>query len=466
MPAPRQPATAPVPETSLSRVVSGPTAAQTAAAELAKRLSDEKVAELQKRLDQYERDLDKARTAAKDAKDERAHAETRAKNAAEHLKKFKAASMADQAAMRGKVTDLTAQLAERGPDKWKAMEAQLADTAERLKRARAEIKRLQAVTADTKGSNEALRQEKEKVAGLEEQLKEEMKRIKEARATAKRKDTFAADLKKRLDAATAECDKLKEAAANDESEVKLREMREDVDRKQALIVQLRSKAEEEAKKAAALAAMSEQERNSESTQRLRREVDRKTEIIKTHDKKIDAMRAEVEAAREAAALAEAGAAKVSAEFGGKSQHLRVRSVTMLTGVRKLAARLLRLSGGGSHRRRRGEADAPQPGPSRRASPARGYVLDEAADLLGADSDDADDSAGSLDGSGAAGRPTRAPLPRSSPPWTSRRTSSRPRSPDATAPSIMPPRRMRRGGRMRCDGSSRRLRLRLSTRKLR
>ena len=121
---------------------------------------------------------------------------------------FKAASMADQAAMRGKVTDLTAQLAERGPDKWKAMEAQLADTAERLKRARAEIKRLQAVTADTKGSNEALRQEKEKVAGLEEQLKEEMKRIKEARATAKRKDTFAADLKKRLDAATAECDKL------------------------------------------------------------------------------------------------------------------------------------------------------------------------------------------------------------------------------------------------------------------
>lgn len=394
VPAPRQPATAPVPETSLSRVVSGPTAAQTAAAELAKRLSDEKVAELQKRLDQYERDLDKARTAAKDAKDERAHAETRAKNAAEHLKKFKAASMADQAAMRGKVTDLTAQLAERGPDKWKAMEAQLADTAERLKRARAEIKRLQAVTADTKGSNEALRQEKEKVAGLEEQLKEEMKRIKEARATAKRKDTFAADLKKRLDAATAECDKLKEAAANDESEVKLREMREDVDRKQALIVQLRSKAEEEAKKAAALAAMSEQERNSESTQRLRREVDRKTEIIKTHDKKIDAMRAEVEAAREAAALAEAGAAKVSAEFGGKSQHLRVRSVTMLTGVRKLAARLLRLSAAVGHTvGAAARADAPQPGPVETGiAELVDMSPDEVADLLGADSDDADDFA--------------------------------------------------------------------------
>ena len=53
-----------------------------------------------------------------------------------------------------------------------------------------------------------------------EQLKEEMKRIKEARATAEAQDTFAADLKKRLDAATAECDKLKEAAANAESEVK------------------------------------------------------------------------------------------------------------------------------------------------------------------------------------------------------------------------------------------------------
>ena len=385
----------PEPETSLlSRVVSGPTAAQIAAAELAKRLSDEKVAELQKRLDQYERDLDKARTAAKDAKDERAHAETRAKNAAEHLKKFKAASMADQAAMRGKVTDLTAQLAERGPDKWKAMEAQLADTAERLKRARAEIKRLQAVTADTKGSNEALRQEKEKVAELEEQLKEEMKRIKEARATAKRKDTFAADLKKRLDAATAECDKLKEAAANDESEVKLREMREEVDRKQALIVQLKSKAEEEAKKAAALAAMSEQERNSESTQRLRREVDRKTEIIKTHDKKIDAMRAEVEAAREAAALSEAGAAKVSAEFGGKSQHLRVRSVTMLTGVRKLAARLLRLSAAVGHTvGAAARADAPQPGPVETGiAELVDMSPDEVADLLGADSDDADDFA--------------------------------------------------------------------------
>jgi len=384
----------PEPETSLSRVVSGPTAAQIAAAELAKRLSDEKVAELQKRLDQYERDLDKARTAAKDAKDERAHAETRAKNAAEHLKKFKAASMADQAAMRGKVTDLTAQLAERGPDKWKAMEAQLADTAERLKRARAEIKRLQAVTADTKGSNEALRQEKEKVAELEEQLKEEMKRIKEARATAKRKDTFAADLKKRLDAATAECDKLKEAAANDESEVKLREIREEVDRKQALIVQLKSKAEEEAKKAAALAAMSEQERNSESTQRLRREVDRKTEIIKTHDKKIDAMRAEVEAAREAAALAEAGAAKVSAEFGGKSQHLRVRSVTMLTGVRKLAARLLRLSAAVGHTvGAAARADAPQPGPVETGiADLVDMSPDEVADLLGADSDDADDFA--------------------------------------------------------------------------
>lgn len=384
----------PEPETSLSRVVSGPTAAQTAAAELAKRLSDEKVAELQKRLDQYERDLDKARTAAKDAKDERAHAETRAKNAAEHLKKFKAASMADQAAMRGKVTDLTAQLAERGPDKWKAMEAQLADTTERLKRARAEIKRLQAVTADTKGSNEALRQEKEKVAELEEQLREEMKRIKEARATAKRKDTFAADLKKRLDAATAECDKLKEATANDESEVKLREMREEVDRKQALIVQLKSKAEEEAKKAAALAAMSEQERNSESTQRLRREVDRKTEIIKTHDKKIDAMRAEVEAAREAAALAEAGAAKVSAEFGGKSQHLRVRSVTMLTGVRKLAARLLRLSAAVGHTvGAAARADAPQPGPVETGiAELVDMSPDEVADLLGADSDDADDFA--------------------------------------------------------------------------
>ena len=392
VPAPRQ--TAPEPETNLSRVVSGPNAAQTAASELAKRLSNEKVAELQKRLDQYERDLDKARTAAKQAKDERAHAETRAKNAAEHLKKFKASSMADQAAMRGKVTDLTAQLAERGPDKWKAMEAQLADTAERLKRARAEIKRLQAVTAGTKGSNEALRQEKEKVAELEDQLKEETKRIKEARATAKRKDTFAADLKKRLDAATAECDKLKEAAANDESEVKLRELREDVDRKQALIVQLRSKAEEEAKKAAALAAMSEQERNSESTQRLRREVDRKTEIIKTHDKKIDAMRAEVEAAREAAALAEAGAAKVSAEFGGKSQHLRVRSVTMLTGVRKLAARLLRLSAAVGHTvGAAARADAPQPGPVETGiAELVDMSPDEVADLLGADSDDADDFA--------------------------------------------------------------------------
>ncbi len=392
VPAPRR--TAPEPETNPSRVIPGPTAAQTAASELAKRLSDEKVAELQKRLDQYERDLDKARTAAKQAKDDRAHAETRAKNAAEHLKKFKAASMADQAAMRGKVTDLTAQLAERGPDKWKAMEAQLADTAERLKRARAEIKRLQAVTAGTKGSNEALRQEKEKVAELEEQLKEETKRIKEARATAKRKDTFAADLKKRLDAATAECDKLKEEEANDESEVKLREMREDVDRKHALIVQLRSKAEEEAKKAAALAAMSEQERNSESTQRLRREVDRKTEIIKTHDKKIDAMRAEVEAAREAAALAEAGAAKVSAEFGGKSQHLRVRSVTMLTGVRKLAARLLRLSAAVGHTvGAAARADAPQPGPVETGiAELVDMSPDEVADLLCADSDDADDFA--------------------------------------------------------------------------
>ena len=379
-------------ETSLSTIVAGPTAAQTAAAELAKRLSDEKISQLQKRLDQYERDLEKARAKANAEKDARAHAEIRAKNATDHLKKFKASSAADHGAMKGKVTDLTAQLAERGPDKWRAMEASLADTTDRLKRARAEIKRLQAVTADTKGSNEALRQTKEKVAQLEEQLKEEAKKIKEARATAKRKDTFAADLKKRLDAVTAEFDALKQVAANDESEDKLREMREEVDRKQALVVQLKSKAEEEAKKAAALAAMSEQERNSESTQRLRREVDRKTEIIKTHDKKIDAMRAEVDAAREAAALAEAAAAKVSAEFGGKSQHLRVRSVTMLTGVRKLAARLLRLSAAVGHTvGAAARADAPTPGPVETGiAELVDMSPDEVADLLGADSDDADD----------------------------------------------------------------------------
>ena len=227
------------------------------------------------------------------------------------------------------------------------------------------------------------------MAQLEEQLKEEAKKIKEARATAKRKDTFAADLKKRLDAVTAEFDALKQVAANDESEDKLREMREEVDRKQALVVQLKSKAEEEAKKAAALAAMSEQERNSESTQRLRREVDRKTEIIKTHDKKIDAMRAEVDAAREAAALAEAAAAKVSAEFGGKSQHLRVRSVTMLTGVRKLAARLLRLSAAVGHTvGAAARADAPTPGPVETGiAELVDMSPDEVADLLGADSDD-------------------------------------------------------------------------------
>ena len=370
--------------------------------------------------------------------------------------------------MKGKVTDLTAQLAERGPDKWRAMEASLADTTDRLKRARAEIKRLQAVTADTKGSNEALRQTKEKVAQLEEQLKEEAKKIKEARATAKRKDTFAADLKKRLDAVTAEFDALKQVAANDESEDKLREMREEVDRKQALVVQLKSKAEEEAKKAAALAAMSEQERNSESTQRLRREVDRKTEIIKTHDKKIDAMRAEVDAAREAAALAEAAAAKVSAEFGGKSQHLRVRSVTMLTGVRKLAARLLRLSAAVGHTvGAAARADAPTPGPVETGiAELVDMSPDEVADLLGADSDDDPTTFPGRRESAAAGPQTRAPSRRSSPPWTSRLTSSRCPSPEAATHLIMGTTTHLPGGRMRCCGSCRRLRLRLSTPRLR
>lgn len=73
----------------------------------------------------------------------RDHAETRAKLAAEQLQKFKSASAGDVSTLKQRVAEAETRLAKHGPEAWTALKAQLSDANEKLKRARADVKRLQ-----------------------------------------------------------------------------------------------------------------------------------------------------------------------------------------------------------------------------------------------------------------------------------------------------------------------------------
>lgn len=83
----------------------------------------------------------------------RDHAETRAKLAAEQLQKFKSASAGDVSTLKQRVAEAEARLAKHGPEAWTALKAQLSDANEKLKRARADVKRLQDGPGGSRGED-------------------------------------------------------------------------------------------------------------------------------------------------------------------------------------------------------------------------------------------------------------------------------------------------------------------------
>jgi hypothetical protein len=87
----------------------------------------------------------------------RDHAETRAKLAAEQLQKFKFASAGDVSTLKERVADAETRLAKHGPEAWTALKTQLSEANERLKRARADVKRMQGGPGGSRGKELTVR---------------------------------------------------------------------------------------------------------------------------------------------------------------------------------------------------------------------------------------------------------------------------------------------------------------------
>lgn len=194
-----------------------------------------------------------------------------------------------------------------------------------------------------------------------------------------------------------------------EAEAKLKQLQMSHARKDTVIDSLRGKLEEACAAAASEAVSEEHERAMELSKRLRREIARKDEHLKAHEGRVEALRAELDAGREAIAAAEKSRERAWALAGSEATALRKRSVAMLSGVRSLAARLLRLSAAVGHTvGAASRADHPTAGPVETGiAELVDMEPDEVADLLGAD-----DKA-------AAGSSASAPPP---PPRAGRATS--------------------------------------------
>jgi hypothetical protein len=82
------------------------------------------------------------------------HAEGRAKLAGEQLAKFRTASDGDKAALREKVSEAETRVALHGPEAWETARKELAEANDKLKRARADVKRLQALVPGGKNGEE------------------------------------------------------------------------------------------------------------------------------------------------------------------------------------------------------------------------------------------------------------------------------------------------------------------------
>ena len=67
------------------------------------------------------------------------------------MQKFKAASAGDVSTLKQRVADAETRLAKHGPEAWTALKAQLSDANEKLKRARADVKRLQGGPGGSRG---------------------------------------------------------------------------------------------------------------------------------------------------------------------------------------------------------------------------------------------------------------------------------------------------------------------------
>jgi hypothetical protein len=176
-------------------------------------------------------------------------------------------------------------------------------------------------------------------------------------------------------------------------------------RKDTVIDGLRGKLEEACAAAASEAVSEEHERAMELSKRLRREIARKDEMLKAHDGRLEALRDELDAGRVAVAAAEKSRERAWALAGSEATALRKRSVAMLSGVRSLAARLLRLSAAVGHTvGAASRADHPTAGPVETGiAELVDMEPDEVADLLGAD------DKGS--GGGGGGESSLSPPPR-------------------------------------------------------
>ena len=293
-------------------------------------------------------------------------------------------------------------VAERGPAAFTALESRLAEAEDREKRAKHEANRLKRVSAEAKTAAERLRTERARAGELERRLAESESKAKDRRADATRKERYVVDLKRKLDAAVAEAKALAEAPPKPtDADAKLKHLREEHARLSASMASLRERAEERAKEAADAATAAERERGEEKAKRLAREVKRKEEMIESHDARVDALRAELAAARDDASRAAAELAAAEATTRDDAVAARRAANATLTGVRALAARLLRLSAAVGHTvGAASRAERPAPGPVEAGIAALvDFEPDEVADLLGAEGEE---GSGSGSGAGAGG----------------------------------------------------------------
>ena len=336
----------------------------------------ERLSTLETRLRASDAELADAHRARDALAAARSRAERRAKHLAGRVEQLtRAAAEAERA------------LAERGPAAFTALESKLAEAEEREKRARHEANRLKRVSAEAKTAAESLREERARAESLERRLAESESKAKDRRADATRKERYVVDLKRKLDAAVAEAKAVAEAPPKPtDADAKLKLLREEHARLATSTASLRRRAEERAKEAADAATAAERERGEEKTKRLAREVKRKEELIESHDARVDALRAELAAARDDATRVSARLAAADATTRNESVAARRAANATLTGVRALAARLLRLSAAVGHTvGAASRAERPSAGPVEAGIAALvDFEPDEVADLLGAD----------------------------------------------------------------------------------
>ena len=371
-------------ETSTQRNSSATAAATELLAKLRSSRSDaERLDTLERRLRAADAELFAARKRGKENAQQRDHAETRAKLASEALQKFKSASASDIATLKQRVATAENRLAEHGPEAWDALKSQLAEANKNLKRARADVKRLQSNPGVSRAANEEMKHERERATKLEAMLVDAHSKAKEARGALTRKETYVTELKRKLEVAHEDIRRLSQETKLGEAEAKVKQMQMAHARKDAVIESLRGKLEEACTAAASEAVNEEHERAMELSKRLRREIARKDEMLKAHDGRLEALRTELDAGREAVAMAESSRERAWALAGSEAAALRKRSTALLSGVRSLAHRLLRLSAAVGHTV--GAAARTKAGPVEAGiAELVDMEPEEVADLLGAD----------------------------------------------------------------------------------